>query len=83
MAGIVTAIVVFLVILTFSAYRSKNKAYQQLEYQTIQIHEQKEELKELFQTKHLKHHTSQDTGKNHEKVCRTSSCRTQTRYYNS
>lgn len=45
MAGIVTAIVVFLVILTFSAYRSKNKAYQQLEYQTIQIHEQKEELK--------------------------------------
>lgn len=45
LSGIFIVIVVILVALTFGAYRSKNKAYQQLEIQNIQIHDQTEELR--------------------------------------
>lgn len=44
LSGIFIVIVVILVALTFGAYRSKNKAYQQLEIQNIKIHDQTEEL---------------------------------------
>ncbi len=45
LSGIFIVIVVILVALTFGAYRSKNRAYQTLEVQNIQIHDQTEELR--------------------------------------